>query len=155
MSYKSTNSDILSRRMINNVSFAVLSILLLASACSLSYYLSWQPVPLIRAVLFLSLFVLVRCAITHEFIEKRTLRRHEVIPLLIFSLLLSASIILSHHIVINSGYFGTMDDNYITPYSAIDLVALALNTFAIVTFALSGYYLFKRRKNTPPRTASS
>lgn len=73
----------------------------------------------------------------------KALTRQEVVCLSIFSFLLSASIILGYHIVITSGYNGTVADNYIASYTANDIIAFVL---IFPGLALTSCHLFHALK---------
>ena len=94
------------------------------SACGahvLTVYLQYEPVSLVRVLVFALLLMSLRYRFQSPPIPTTVERTVHIV----FSLLLSAVIVLGYHIVINlESTEGTIADNYISDYSGYDIVAL-------------------------------
>lgn len=96
---------------------AVRSVLLLLGAWTLSVYLRLAPAPLVRLLLLGAVFFAYRALLRHP------LRRREAAVLAALSAAISLSLVLGYHIHMEDRYFGTVLENYITPYAVTDLLA--------------------------------
>ena len=127
-------------------------ILAFSSSYFLARYLQFEPEPLIRIALFFLLIMLLKKRVD----TGRGLKKHEAACLTAFSFLLTLSLVLGYHIVIEgSTYTGLLTENYISPYSVIDMVAFAL-MLPGVYLIFSTLFMFMKtaaasKKCTPPR----
>lgn len=84
----------------------------------------------------------VRTPVAVNVLPWRRLRLHELVVFAVFSLLFASNLVLGGHIVITGDHYsGTASENYISPYSAADMllsIAYALVSF----FVFAGLYLF-------------
>lgn len=117
--------------------------LLLAGAWTLSVYLRLEPVPLVRLLLVAATFVSL------ALISRRPLRRNETTIFSVFSAAISVVLVLGFHIHMGDRYFGTVLDNTITPYSALDAAALLVMIPALTVLFSALYRLL-----VPPHAAA-
>lgn len=100
----------------------------------LSYYLQFEP----RALFGIVFFLLTLKAATS--LKGVSFQRRELIAIGLFAFLFDLSLILSLHITITgSTYNGSAFENYISPYSIIDFVALILIFPSLLVMLLAAY----------------
>ena len=116
----------------------------------LSYYLQFEPRTLFGVVFFL--LTLKATAV----LKGVSFQKRELIAIGLFVFLFDLSLIFGFHITITgSTYNGSAFENYISPYSIIDLVALVFIFPGLFTMLLAAYSVFIRSHKTPlPLTAS-
>lgn len=120
--------------------------ILLAVASSVcSRYLGVDYVGLWRVALFVTAF-LAAFVVLRDF-HRRLVKRVELALLALFSLFLSGSVVIGHHIVIANGnaYGGLLTENYMAPFTAYDLVALVVICLLFLLYALALHLLFRVR----------
>lgn len=112
-------------------------LLIVLSAISnffLSYYLQFEP----RALFGIVFFLLTLKAATS--LKGVSFQRRELIAIGLFAFLFDLSLILGFHITITgSAYDGSAFENYISPYSIIDFVALILIFPSLLVMLLAAY----------------
>lgn len=123
---------------------ALLSLLLLAGAWTLSVYMRLEPVPLFRLLLTAAALLSLRT------LSRRPLRRRESAVFALFSAAVSLVLVLGFHIHMEDRYHGTVLSNYITPYALTDALAF-LVMIPVLTVLFSALY----RIITAPKSASS
>lgn len=125
--------------------FSVLAVFLsYIAAFVTSYYLQYEPSSVWRTLLFAVIIVCIsRCRV------KRPLLIKEFVLTVIFSSMLSCSIVVSKHIVLSTGngYSGLATENYITPYSWSDLFAFIIIAGTVGLLAFSVIDWFKKHVN--------
>ena len=100
----------------------------------LSYYLQFEP----RALFGIAFFFLTLKAMT--VLKGVSFRKRELIAIGLFAFLFDLSLILGLHIAITgSTYDGSAFENYISPYSIIDFVALILIFPSLLVMLLAAY----------------
>lgn len=100
----------------------------------LSYYLQFEP----RALFGIAFFFLTLKAMT--VLKGVSFRKRELIAIGLFAFLFDLSLILGFHITITgSTYDGSAFENYISPYSIIDFVALILIFPSLLVMLLAAY----------------
>ena len=110
----------------------------------LSYYLQFEPRTLFGVVFFL--LTLKAMAV----LKGVSFRKRELTAIGLFAFLFDLSLILGFHITITgSTYNGSAFENYISPYSIIDLVALVFIFPGLFTMLLAAYSVFIRSHKTP------
>lgn len=114
---------------------APLYALLLLGSFVLSHYLQLAPVPFFR------LLLIAACFASLGVLSRQPLKRIETAVFAAFSCAVSAVLVLGYHIHMGDRYFGTMLDNYITPYSAFDAAALVLMIPALTVLFSALYRL--------------
>lgn len=122
------------------------SCLLLAVVSSIgSRYLGSGYVGLWQVVLFGAAF-LAAYVILRNF-RCRLVRKIELALLVLFSLFLSGSVVVGHHIVISDGntYSGLITENYIAPFGAYDFVALVFIFLLVFLCSLALHLSFRTR----------
>lgn len=103
----------------------------------LSYYLQFEPRTLFGVVFFL--LTLKATAV----LKGVSFQKRELIAIGLFVFLFDLSLILGFHITITgSTYNGSAFENYISPYSIIDLVALVFIFPGLFTMLLAAYSVF-------------
>lgn len=120
--------------------------MLLAVASSVcSRYLGVDYVGLWQVALFVTAF-LAAFVVLRNF-HRRLVKRVELALLTLFSLFLSGSVVIGHHIVIANGntYGGLLAENYIAPFAAYDLVALVVICLLFLLYSLALHLLFRVR----------
>lgn len=120
--------------------------MLLAVASSVcSRYLGVDYVGLWQVALFVTAF-LAAFVVLRNF-HRRLVKRVELALLTLFSLFLSGSVVIGHHIVIANGntYGGLLAENYIAPFAAYDLVALVVICLLFLLYSLVLHLLFRVR----------
>lgn len=122
---------------------AMKSALLLTGAWTLSVYLRLTPASFFR-LLLIGAVLFAYNALLHD-----PLTRREHTVLAVFSAAVSLSLVLGFHIHMADRYFGTVLDNYITPYTRTDVLAFFIMVPAL-TVLLGGLY----RLLVSPKTAS-
>lgn len=122
---------------------ALLSLLLLAGAWTLSVYMRLEPVPLFRLLLTAAALLSLRT------LSRRPLRRRESAVFALFSAAVSLVLVLGFHIHMEDRYHGTVLSNYITPYALTDALAF-LVMIPVLTVLFSALY----RIITAPKSAS-
>ena len=110
----------------------------------LSYYLQFEPRTLFGVVFFL--LTLKATAV----LKGVSFQKRELIAIGLFVFLFDLSLIFGFHITITgSTYNGSAFENYISPYSIIDLVALVFIFPGLFTMLLAAYSVFIRSHKTP------
>lgn len=105
-----------------------------AASAVTARYLQIEPLPLVDIVLFVALVISAK----HIARNKSTLSLRIAVIFVIFSILFSISLVLGFHIVTSLNlYFGTAEENYISPYSAKDIVAFLFMVICIYPIALA------------------
>ena len=130
----------------------LLIILAAISNFFLCLYLQFEP----RVVFGVAFFLLTLKAAT--FLKGTSFQKRELIAIGLFAFLFSLSLILGFHITITgSTYDGSAFENYISPYSIIDFVALVFIFPSLFTILLAAYSLFVRSHKTslPPKASHS
>lgn len=119
------------------------SALLLTGAWTLSVYLHLAPAPLFRLLLVGAVYFAYNALLQYPL----TRREHAVLS--VFSAAVSLSFVLGFHIHMEDRYFGTVLENYITPYALTDVPAFFIMIPAL-TVLFGGLY----RLLSSPKTAS-
>lgn len=118
----------------------------------LCLYLQFEP----RVVFGVAFFLLTLKATM--FLKGTSFQKRELIAIGLFAFLFGLSLILGFHITITgSTYDGSAFENYISPYSIIDFVALVFIFPSLFTILLAAYSLFVRSHKTslPPKASHS
>lgn len=119
-------------------------LLIVLSAISnffLSYYLQFEP----RALFGIIFFLLTLKAMT--VLKGVPFRKRELLAIGLFAFLFDLSLILGFHIAITgSTYNGSAFENYISPYSIIDFVALLLIFPSLLVMLLAVYRFISPRR---------
>lgn len=90
-----------------------------------------------------------------KFLNSAAFRKPEVILISIFCLLFDISLILGYHIDINgSTYAGLAAENYISPYSYLDLIAFFFMLPCLLVLAMGGYSLITHAFKKPNSSTS-
>ena len=136
-----------------NFKLVFLIILFALSSYALALYLQFQPRTVVGITLFfLSLFIAYSLDI-HQF------KRKEIVVIGLFCVFLDATLILGYHISINGDiYFGLASENYIDPYSFLDIIAFLFMLPTLLLLSLKVYSLTaplaaspKAKTNSPVR----
>lgn len=117
----------------------------------LSYYLQFEP----RALFGIIFFLLTLKAVT--VLKGVSFRKRELTVIGLFAFLFDLSLILGFHITITGNtYDGSAFENYISPYSLVDLAALVFVFPSILSMLLAAYiFLLLSNHKTPPQRLES
>lgn len=121
-----------------------LVILEMISADFIAGYLQLPQKALVRLCVFMLLFWSTKYTIGSR-AEKR--EKGEKIGWGLFALLASISIVLGFHIHVEDAYSGLITQNYIVPYTAVDIIAGAFIFFGIYQIVFAIYQCLKCKKN--------
>lgn len=142
-----TGRSIASERTLSRPTVTIFTLLcsLIASRV-LAVCLGWEPEPLVRV----GLFALLALALRLRTRRRKTIGLGRGLGFLLFSVLLSTSILYGSHITITSGaYSALFDEAFIAPFGIRDLLALALNTVSIYVLATAGFLALTERAGEP------
>lgn len=125
----------------SSLAHTIKAALVFAGAWTLSVYLQLEPVPFVRLLLFGAAFF------TLKLLKRKPLKRLETAVFGLLSAALSLTLVLGFHIHMEDRYHGTVLQNYITPYTLTDGLALIIMIPALTMLLGALYRMLTERKH--------